>query len=631
MENPTLNILQQVSKSNKNKASLRHYGIAILTVATAVLLTSLSSTLSEKSPYMMFYAAVTLSAWYGGLWPGIMATVLGALSANYFFIQPIDTLDFGWSDIVSIGVFTQVSLLSSSLSAARKRNIEILLAAQELFQSFMNNSPILTFMKDEEGRYIYINQRMETVFNRKQAEWIGKTDFDIWPDKIANQFYKHDCAAKDKGKTVEQIETLYLNNELSHWMALRFPFIDTSGRCLLAGILIDVTERRNIEQVLKNTLENLSKAKFEWESTVNAFPEIIFLIDGKRNILRANQAFEKWDLGLLASIYNQDFHKALHPLCQSASCYLEKIVEELLLTSPKNGYLERELQDDLLKRYLSVTLTLIQQTPEENKNTEQNFVLVLRDITKLHTLQQASKRRTRFETMEYLVGRLAHQIGNPLAAMKTTAQVWSRNFDKISTTKQTEYLEKIIDRINHIESIISTIMTGQGWKIKSMTSVAVTEILRQVQITFEDQMYANKIDFKVINVGITDCVLGNLKAIEEVFAVVLKNSIEACREGDEITIKTTTNETTVCFSVDDTGSGINKSSLENIFNPFYTTKSNGSGIGLAHANQLMEQMDGSIKIESSENLGTKVKLTFVKASLAHSLIKETIAENLNTN
>lgn len=629
-----LNIIQQISQPNKTKSSLVHYLVAILTVAITTELTSLSPILVEKSPYMMFYAAVTFTAWYGGMWPAILATIASAFAANYFFIHPINALTLGWSDAVQVAVFIQVSLLSSSLNEARKRNIEILLAGQELFQSFMNNSPTLTFMKDEQGRYIYINQKMETLSNRKQVEWIGKTDFDIWPEPIAKEFYKYDCAARKEGKTLENIETLHLNNQPYHWMTFRFPFMDTSGRCLLAGISIDITERKAIEQRLEKTLQDLTTAKIEWESTVNAFPEIIFLIDNHKNILRANQAFERWKLGELSSIYNQNFHKALHPSCNLLSCYLEKMLDESLQENKTGYYLEREIQDDILGRYLSVTITSIQtlqslaEETNKDKRLEQNFVLVLRDITKLHALQQASKRRTRFEAMEYLLGRLAHQISNPLAAMKTTAQVWLRNFDKLNTSKQSEYLNKIIDRTNHLESIVNSILTGQGWKIHNISPIAVTDILKLVQTSFEDQMQVNKLSFRITNsVNSYINLLADPKAIEEVFAIVLKNAIDACKAGDEITIKAVTKENTVLFFISDKGSGISKSNLEHVFSPFYTTKSKGSGIGLAHASLLMQQMQGQIEIESTEGLGTEVTLTFLKENMAHNLIKEKQIEN----
>lgn len=504
-------ILQHLSGStNVRPASWLHYSIAIISVGLALIITSNSTTLIAYSPYMMFYAAVTVTAWFGGLWPSFIATLMGALLVNYYFISPTASLDFGWNDIIHMGLFFQVSLLCSSLNAVRRRNMALL-----------------------------------------QAE-------------------------RDHSTAIAEALTL--------------------------------------------TLSELKRAKLEWESTVDSFPEIVLLVDSERRILRVNQAVERWGLGSVTGVYDQEVHSFLHARCSSPSCYLMMILEDI----PSNvfGAINYEVYDKVLDRRLAITATPIEpRQQEEGCHYRQNYVVVLRDITKFYHLQQANKRREQFKALEYLSGRLAHQISNPLAAMKTTAQVWMRNFDRLSREKQAEYLRKIIDRINHIEALVTNITSGQGWRVQTCSLIPTAEIFSCISSIFEDEMREKEIRF-TINEPVEAKLIGNAKAIEEVLINILKNALEACQPHDEITVESAANEMSVSIIVRDSGCGINEAHMGNLFRPFYTTKANGSGVGLAHSSYLMDQMGGRIDIASTAGKGTTATLVFRRQELPRPSGKE---------
>jgi signal transduction histidine kinase len=104
---------------------LLRYGISVPLIGLAALLTALVPPL-EETPSMFFFGAVALSAWYGGLGPGLFATGLAVLALDYFFIPPVYALGVGVSDTVRLGTFALVAILISSLDEARKRLEETL-------------------------------------------------------------------------------------------------------------------------------------------------------------------------------------------------------------------------------------------------------------------------------------------------------------------------------------------------------------------------------------------------------------------------------------------------------------------------------------------------------------------------
>lgn len=141
----------------------------------------------------------------------------------------------------------------------RKQTEAALIQSEERFKAFMNNSPAVAFMKDEEGRFIYVNQPLERCFNIKMDDWLGKTDFDIWPEELALQFRKNDRTVLAADKTLEIVEVVPSpDGHLRHWLSFKFPGKDISGRRLVGGIAIDITERLQAQEALQQANDKLS-------------------------------------------------------------------------------------------------------------------------------------------------------------------------------------------------------------------------------------------------------------------------------------------------------------------------------------------------------------------------------------
>src|SRR5688572_21490215 len=134
----------------------------------------------------------------------------------------------------------------------RKRAEEAILASEQRFQVFMNNSPAVAFMKDEDGRYLYVNEPFARCFGRPQAEWIGKRDIDLWPEEVATCLRENDLAVMAGEHVVELEEVVPTPDGKPHyWLVFKFPFRDCSGNEVLAGIALDTTDRKRLEGQLR--------------------------------------------------------------------------------------------------------------------------------------------------------------------------------------------------------------------------------------------------------------------------------------------------------------------------------------------------------------------------------------------
>jgi PAS domain S-box-containing protein len=132
--------------------------------------------------------------------------------------------------------------------------------SEELFRAFMNNSPAIAWMRDAQGRYVYLSRTYESRSGWRLEDCRGKTVFDLWPREIAEVFWKNDQEVLRTGRVLEVIEeTPAPDGGRCYWWNFKFPFADASGRRFVGGIGVDITERRHLEEELRQFNERLEK------------------------------------------------------------------------------------------------------------------------------------------------------------------------------------------------------------------------------------------------------------------------------------------------------------------------------------------------------------------------------------
>jgi len=152
----------------------------------------------------------------------------------------------------------------------RKRAEEALAKSEERFRLFMDHSPAVAWMKDEQGHYIYMSETYLSHFGVRTEDRQGKTDFEIYPRATAEVFRKNDQAALTAGEPIEVIEeAIGLDGELCTWLAYKFPFQDTSGQLFVGGIGIDITERRKARESLQALTRQLINTQEEERARIS--------------------------------------------------------------------------------------------------------------------------------------------------------------------------------------------------------------------------------------------------------------------------------------------------------------------------------------------------------------------------
>jgi PAS domain S-box-containing protein len=135
----------------------------------------------------------------------------------------------------------------------QKAQADALRAAEERFRRYMDHSPTLAWAKDEQGRLVYLNKAAETGIRIRTPDWRGKTDFDLWPAHIAQQFRENDQKVWASGNPLTVIErTPEADGGITYWMSIKFPYQDRDGQKFIGGIGINVTDLKNAEAAVQD-------------------------------------------------------------------------------------------------------------------------------------------------------------------------------------------------------------------------------------------------------------------------------------------------------------------------------------------------------------------------------------------
>ncbi len=204
---------------------------------------------------------------------------------------------------------------------------------------------------------------------------------------------------------------------------------------------------------------------------------------------------------------------------------------------------------------------------------------------------------------------VAHEIKNPLTPMKLSVQSFERNFDEKedkNEEKVQEFTQTIIQQIDTMSSIASAFSNFSEMPIQQGEKTNIVKAIKLALEIFKDENITFKSNFDKIIINI------DKPQIVRIMTNLIKNSIQACQNvsSPKINVTLKQKENVVEIRVKDNGQGIPKEIRPNIFEPNFTTKSSGMGLGLGMVKNLVKSYNGKIDFETKIQKGTTFKITF---------------------
>ncbi|CAM2946570.1 ATP-binding protein [Paenibacillus sediminis] len=238
----------------------------------------------------------------------------------------------------------------------------------------------------------------------------------------------------------------------------------------------------------------------------------------------------------------------------------------------------------------------------------QGLVCILRDITDRKIEEQKLVTLEKQAVSGLLAAGIAHEIRNPLTAAIGFIQLLQQN--SIDEQKQKQYLEYVLNELKSISKLVSDFMRLSTPTETNKQKISITQLLNETIDFMQGQAILS-------NVVIERCIFcENIMAtvdsdqLKQVFINFIRNAIEASnKDNATILISLDQLDKAVTITIEDNGIGISAENIGKIYDPFFTTKKEGTGIGLTGVSQIIRNHNGTINVDSIEGEGTKFVIT----------------------
>jgi PAS domain S-box-containing protein len=474
-------------------------------------------------------------------------------------------------------------------------------------RNIIDNLPTSIFVKDENLRFVLSNQAHCELIGKTEGELLGKSDADFYPEAEASVFGTHDRSVIESGNAHVCEELAKIANGMTLPVVTRKARLTTpDGRVFLIGTNSDFSAIRRRENQYKALTETV--------------PVGVAQIDENLEITFANPLFNAFCGGdgsemdqarLLTKL------RAIHPEFPGATSKFEAVVQGLG-NQPRNvivissGWLE--LGDDI--RSATVSLVDISQMAELQRINEDVVRLnkeLAANVKKLAEAQDELVKKGRMEQLGQLTATVAHELRNPLGAVRTSAFLLERKLkDKnMGVEMQIDRINKGIVRCDNIISQLldfsrSKQLQCQPEDLDSWLTGVVEEEARKLPRDVEVEVLLGlgerKVPFDPSR--LQRAVINMISNAVEAMVVSGEQRNTAKGEPPRLTISTFYKQAHVSLRVSDNGPGIAADVLSRIREPLFTTKSFGTGLGIPAIEQIAVQHGGRLDIVSEVGMGT---------------------------
>jgi len=339
--------------------------------------------------------------------------------------------------------------------------------------------------------------------------------------------------------------------------------------------------------------ENVNLAQSELKNIFESMSDMVYFTDKDLIIRRINQAVAertgKSEKEIIGKKCYEIFHGTTEPLDK---CPHTRLMET------KKPYVG-EIEDS----HLGGTFVVSNSPIFDSAGNFVGTVHISRDITELRTLRERVIHSERMAALGELAARVAHEIRNPLISIGGFA----RRLEKRLNDDKKEYAKIIVNEVTRLENILKEILGFVRSSKYVKNRVNVNELLDSI-IDFTKHEVNEKRNTLIRDLSDETLIsLIDADKIKEALLNIISNAAQATDHGS-ITIRTRADKSEVVIELIDTGCGIRQEDIKNIFNPFFTTKAEGTGLGLAVTHKIIQEHKGKIKVESVWGGGTAFKI-----------------------
>jgi two-component system sensor histidine kinase AtoS len=239
------------------------------------------------------------------------------------------------------------------------------------------------------------------------------------------------------------------------------------------------------------------------------------------------------------------------------------------------------------------------------------LLAVFSDITELKEMEARMRQTDRLAALGTLSAGLAHEIRNPLSAIKAFVQLLPKKLSSAAFVDK--FHVTVLRELNRINDLIESLLELVRPPKMEFRAIQPAEIIRQVGDLYRAELEQANIVLTVEEKGPLPDIHADSQHLARAFSNLVKNAKQAMPTGGALTITAEAQDQRVCLHFADTGIGMNQLTLDNIFNPFFTTKDRGTGLGLAITHKIVQEHGGAIQVASTPGKGSTFTVTLPPA------------------
>ncbi len=304
---------------------------------------------------------------------------------------------------------------------------------------------------------------------------------------------------------------------------------------------------------------------------------------------------------------------------QTISRYLRDLDwDQLISQDPKeSGRITRQEIEIFYPTHRYLQFFLVPYQNENDGSSELELIaIILNDVTEFRDRTESQIESEKIKTMTILAAGVAHEIGNPLNSLTIHLQLLQRYFAELDgENEKAEDAKQLLtvasQEVDRLDTIINQFVKAVRPADMDLKRVSLNELVSET-ITF----MGKEIEDRGIYVegtwskGIPP-IWGDETQLKQAFYNIIKNAIQAMSKDGLLKISLADKNDCISLSFEDNGKGIDPDDLGNIFNPYYTTREDGSGLGLMIVERIIRNHGGELSVESDPGSGTTVTIKFI--------------------
>jgi signal transduction histidine kinase len=290
-------------------------------------------------------------------------------------------------------------------------------------------------------------------------------------------------------------------------------------------------------------------------------------------------------------------------------------IKELVSSSIEKDKYVKELEHSLGPADESIAVRITTLPLKDRGKKVIGTLLLVNNVSEVVAMEQQVRTAERLSALGTLAATLAHEIRNPLEAMSLNLELLERNLNlpqdqATASDKRQKYLGVLGTEISRLSGILDNFLSFARPSQDPTGRICINSILRQVIDLIENQARSRRVEIDFSALGDDVDVLGSEDQLKQVFLNLIINGLQAMPNGGRLSIHKeslaaqNSEPPMIVVRIHDTGEGIPSDKLEHLFDPFFTMKPQGSGLGLTIAQRVIQRHRGRIRVESAQGKGS---------------------------